>query len=182
MEARVKKFIFAVLTVAVCWCYSPPAVPAEENEVVITPEQWNSATDPASPGRNWQRVDEGPMPAPGEKEAPKTAKKGILRPGGGSLSNATDASFDAQVMRSPEPVLVEFWRPGCGHCAKMEGAVKELAGSVKVVRVNTDENVKSPARFGVKGVPTFFLFKDGKMAGNAVGEMSEEQLIKKLGL
>jgi thioredoxin 1 len=181
-----KKFIFCALAMAACF-YILPAAFADENEVVISPEQWKTATDQAPPGHNWQHSgSQGAIAAPEGREAKaqpqQQQQNSAFRPGGGSLVNANDSNFYSQAMRSSEPVVVEFWRPGCGHCVKMEGAVNDLAGGIKVVRVNTDENEKAPARFGVNGVPAFFLVKDGNIVGSAVGSMPEDRLKKKLGL
>ena len=99
---------------------------------------------------------------------------------------ATDATFDQEVDKSDIPVIVEFYSPRCGHCAKMESVVNslagELAGQAKVVKVNVLGNTVSPSRYGVHGVPAFYLVKNGEVVTSAVGSMSEEELRRRLGL
>ena len=99
---------------------------------------------------------------------------------------ATDATFDQEVDKSDIPVIVEFYSPRCGHCTKMESVVNslagELAGQAKVVKVNVLGNTVSPSRYGVHGVPAFYLVKNGEVVTSAVGSMSEEELRRRLGL
>lgn len=99
---------------------------------------------------------------------------------------ATDATFDQEVGKSDIPVIVEFYSPKCGHCIKMESVVNslagELAGQAKVVKVNVLGNTLSPSRYGVHGVPAFYLVKNGDVVTSAVGSMSEDELRRRLGL
>ena len=85
----------------------------------------------------------------------------------------TDATFDAEVRNSPIPVVVDFWAEWCGPCKMIGPALEERAaeyeGKVKIVKVNVDENPKSPAQMGVRGIPALFLFKDGKPISNRAG-------------
>ncbi|MBW0158125.1 thioredoxin [Sedimentimonas flavescens] len=85
----------------------------------------------------------------------------------------TDATFDQEVRKSDIPVVVDFWAEWCGPCRQigpsLEELSKELAGKVKIVKVNVDENPDSPAMLGVRGIPALFLFKDGQVVSNKVG-------------
>ena len=85
----------------------------------------------------------------------------------------TDATFDAEVRQSDIPVVVDFWAEWCGPCKQIGPALEELsdelAGKVKIVKVNVDENPASPAQMGVRGIPALFLFKDGQVVSNKIG-------------
>ena len=85
----------------------------------------------------------------------------------------TDATFDAEVRNSDIPVVVDFWAEWCGPCKQIGPSLEELsdemAGKVKIVKVNVDENPNSPAQMGVRGIPALFLFKDGEVVSNQAG-------------
>ncbi|MFN3663017.1 thioredoxin [Yoonia sp.] len=85
----------------------------------------------------------------------------------------TDATFDAEVRQSDIPVVVDFWAEWCGPCKQIGPALEELsvelAGKVKIVKVNVDENPNSPAQMGVRGIPALFVFKDGQVVANKAG-------------
>ena len=85
----------------------------------------------------------------------------------------TDATFDAEVRQSDIPVVVDFWAEWCGPCKQIGPALEELsvemAGKVKIVKVNVDENPNSPAQMGVRGIPALFIFKNGEVVSNKAG-------------
>jgi thioredoxin 1 len=85
----------------------------------------------------------------------------------------TDDTFDTEVKQSDIPVVVDFWAEWCGPCKQIGPALEELsdelAGKVKIVKVNVDDNPNSPAQMGVRGIPALFLFKDGEVVSNKTG-------------
>ena len=87
--------------------------------------------------------------------------------------NVTDATFEAEVTNSDIPVVVDFWAEWCGPCKQIGPALEELsdemAGKVKIAKINVDENPNSPAQLGVRGIPALFLFKDGAVVSNKTG-------------
>jgi thioredoxin 1 len=97
---------------------------------------------------------------------------------------ATDATFDEEVMKSPLPVLVDFWAPWCGPCKAMNPILEELAaefdGKVKIVKVNVDENIDTAGKFNVLSIPTFLMVKDGKAVGSVVGARSKADMKKEI--
>lgn len=102
-------------------------------------------------------------------QVPSCARCGAALPW---LHDGTDASFTGDIQASV-PVIVDFWAPWCGPCRVMgpmlEDLARELAGKVRVVKVNVDENPRTPAQFGVQGIPTLVMFKDGEEVDQIVG-------------
>lgn len=94
----------------------------------------------------------------------------------------SDANFEAEVLKSSEPVLVDFWAEWCGPCKMLSPIIDEIAndlkGRVKVVKVNIDENPHTPTKFGVRGIPTLMLFKGGQLAATKVGAMPKAPLLQ----
>jgi thioredoxin 1 len=94
----------------------------------------------------------------------------------------TDASFEVDVIKSSEPVVVDFWAEWCGPCKmigpSLEEIATEMAGKVKITKLNVDENPGVAGKFGIRSIPTLMLFKDGKLAGQKVGAAPKGELVK----
>ncbi len=101
-----------------------------------------------------------------------------------SLLNLTEKNFDDEVMKSPLPVLVDFWAEWCGPCRVISPIVEEIAneykGKLKVAKLNVDEAQELAIRYGVMSIPTLMVFKGGKVVNQIIGAMSKDQLIDKL--
>ena len=99
--------------------------------------------------------------------------------------NVSDDNFESEVLKSDEPVMVDFWAEWCGPCKALSPIVDEVAdevsGKVKVVKVNIDENPNAPTKYGVRGIPTLMVFKGGELVDTKVGGMSKAQLSEWLG-
>ena len=96
------------------------------------------------------------------------------------IKHVSDASFDADVLKSDKPVLVDFWAEWCGPCKMIAPILDEVsagyASKLQIAKVNVDENREVPAKFGIRGIPTLILFKNGQIAATKVGALTKTQL------
>jgi thioredoxin 1 len=96
------------------------------------------------------------------------------------ITHLNDASFQQDVLESPIPVLVDYWAEWCGPCKMiapiLDEVAKEYAGRIKVAKLNIDENQGTPPRYGIRGIPTLMLFKNGNVEATKVGALSKSQL------
>ena len=94
----------------------------------------------------------------------------------------SDSSFEKDVLRSSEPVVVDYWAEWCGPCKQIGPALEEIAGEmdgkVKVVKLNIDDNPDTPTKYGVRGIPTLMLFKDGEVAATQVGALPKGKIVE----
>ncbi|MGB1546954.1 MAG: thioredoxin TrxA [Alphaproteobacteria bacterium] len=97
-----------------------------------------------------------------------------------TITHVTDDSFDKDVLQAGSPVLVDFWAEWCGPCKQIAPILEEIAqemdGRVSVAKVDIDNNPQTPTRYGVRGIPTLMLFKDGEVAGVRVGAMPKGKI------
>ena len=97
------------------------------------------------------------------------------------IQEATDDKFDAQILKSDLPAMVDFWAPWCGPCKAIGPVVRELAaefdGKLKVFKMNVDQNPATPGMFGIRAIPTLIVFKNGKVADQITGAVGKPQLV-----
>jgi thioredoxin 1 len=96
--------------------------------------------------------------------------------------NVTDATFEEEVLKSDKPVVLDFWAPWCGPCKQIGPSLEEISDEMKdkitVAKINIDENPVSPTKFGVRGIPTMLVFKNGEAAAQKVGAVSKSAIVE----
>ena len=101
----------------------------------------------------------------------------------GAVTEVSDNNFQAEVVESTEPVLVDFWAPWCGPCRIVQPHLEELAGErddLRVVKLNVDDNPQTAATYQVMSIPTILLFKDGQVAHQIVGALPKNRLLQEI--
>ncbi len=97
-----------------------------------------------------------------------------------AVGKVSDATFESEVLKATEPVVVDFWAEWCGPCRQIAPALEEIAGSldgkVKIVKLNVDENPQTATKYGVMSIPTLMIFKNGEMASRQVGAAPKQKL------
>ena len=98
------------------------------------------------------------------------------------IVHVTDASFDQEVLKSPTPVLIDFWAPWCAPCRAIAPIIDDLAGEysgrLKVVKMNVDDNPQTPGRYGVRGIPNLLIIKGGQVKEQIIGAVPKGTLVK----
>ena len=124
-----------------------------------------------------EKLSQGLEPVCGRCKSPLA---GIAHP-----ITVTDANFATEVERSPIPVLLDMWAPWCGPCRMIAPTIEqlagELAGRIKVGKLNTDENPATASRFNVRSIPTLLVLKDGKEIDRLVGALAKQEILRRLG-
>lgn len=96
------------------------------------------------------------------------------------IKHTTDATFEADVLKSSTPVLVDYWAEWCGPCKMIAPILDEIAGQyadkLRIAKINIDENPQTPPKFGIRGIPTLILFKNGQVASTQVGALPKSKL------
>lgn len=96
------------------------------------------------------------------------------------IVHVSDETFEAEVLKSTQPVLVDYWAEWCGPCRAIAPVLDELAaeyaGRIKICKLNVDENQNTPPRYGIRGIPTLMLFRNGQVEATKVGALSKSQL------
>src|SRR5215813_15283815 len=123
-----------------------------------------------------EKIEQGLEPVCGRCKTPL--------PAGGKPATVTDATFEAEVERSPLPVLLDMWAPWCGPCRMVAPLIEELAvemaGRVRVGKLNVDENPATAARFGVQSIPTLLVIKEGREIDRIVGAQPKAAIMQRL--
>jgi thioredoxin 1 len=102
----------------------------------------------------------------------------------GNVVEFTDANFDAEVLKSETPVLVDFWAPWCGPCRMLAPSIEalstEYAGKVKIGKLNTDDHGDSAAKYGIRSIPTLLIFKNGEVVNQLVGALPKDKIAEQI--
>ena len=100
------------------------------------------------------------------------------------LLQVTDANFDEEIVKADIPAMVDFWAEWCGPCKMVgptvEALAREYEGKIKIAKMNVDENRETPAKFGIRNIPTLILFKDGEVAQTIIGDQTKSHLEEEL--
>lgn len=98
-----------------------------------------------------------------------------------NVSEISDTSFEADILKSSIPALVDFWAPWCGPCKSiapiLEEIAKEYTGKIKIAKLNVDDNPRTPTQYNVRGIPNLVFFRDGKVVEQIVGAIPKDQLV-----
>jgi len=97
-----------------------------------------------------------------------------------AVGKVSDTTFESEVLKATEPVVVDFWAEWCGPCKMIAPALEEISGSlgakVKIVKLNVDENPQTAAKYGIQSIPTLMIFKDGQLASRQIGAAPKQKL------